>query len=72
MASRYGSYMTNTTAAQTIGLIAARINRGDTVEIEGEFRTVDDYATSAGRITWTFTDGGTYAIVPTRYVTALA
>jgi len=54
------------------GILAARINRNDVVEIEGQTKTVADYDTSArpGRIVWTFTDGTTYTANPTGYVTA--
>lgn len=63
--------MTNTESIQTIGIMAARINRGDTVEIDGEWLTVDDYETLPGRIVWTFTDGTTRTVAPHRYITAV-
>lgn len=71
----YVCHMTNTAATQTqtIGIEAARIGRGDIVEIEGEFRTVDDYEWTADRrILWTLTDGSTFAIAPHRFVAAVA
>ena len=52
------------------GILAARINRNDVVEIEGQPKTVADHDTLPGRIRWTFTDGTTYTVIPTRYVTA--
>lgn len=50
--------------------IAARINRNDVVEIEGQVKTIADYETLPAAIRWTFTDGSTYTVRPTRTVYA--
>ena len=54
------------------GILAARINRNDTIEVEGRAKTVDDYTlmVCGTRIRFTFTDGTTYTTTPQRYVTA--
>ena len=61
----------NTEEDEMTGIMAARINRNDTVEIEGQLKTIEDYETLGTVIRWTFTDGTTYTVTPTRYVTAL-
>lgn len=52
-------------------IIAARINRNDTIEINGQTKTVDDYETLQNAIRWTFTDGTTAVVSPLRVVSAL-
>ena len=54
------------------GILAARINRNDDIEVEGQGKTVDDYTLMAcgTRIRFDFTDGTSYTTTPQRYVTA--
>ena len=67
--------MTSTTATVApLSLIAARINRGDRIDLAGygEFTApVDTAALTAGRIKIEFTDGTVASIAPHRYVEVL-
>lgn len=57
---------------QITGIMAARVNREDMVEVEGEFHIVTDYEWTPNRnLRWTFADGSTYTISPTHTVSAL-
>lgn len=53
------------------GLLAARINRNDVIEVDGQTKTVEDYTLMAcgTRIRFEFTDGTTYTTTPQRYLT---
>lgn len=50
----------------TVTMIAARVNRGDSVHLEHGVKTVEDYETRPGTIVWTFTDGTPFYADPTR------
>lgn len=53
------------------GILAARVNRKDDIEVEGQRKTVADYTLMAcgTRIRFEFTDGTTYTTTPQRYLT---
>ena len=65
---------TTSTQTQTLRLIAARINRGDQLDMfdTGEFRTVDTVALMNCRVVVEYVDGTTASIEPHRYVEVVA
>lgn len=68
------SLMETTQTTQTLRLIAARINRGDSLDMfdTGEFRTVDTVALVNCRVVVEYVDGTVASIEPHRYVEVAA
>jgi hypothetical protein len=66
--------MNTTQTSRPISIIAARVNRGDILDIEGDgdFRQVDDICLRAGRVLVEFVDGEVCALNPLRYVEVMA
>ena len=65
--------MNTTQSLSPLALIAARVNVGDSLSIEGgDFRTVDTVALINNRMAFEFTDGTTANIAPLRIVEVMA